>query len=188
VPHRDPEGGGLPPGVDPSTVRAGPSHRGPCAGTVPAVPVDASVRPLRPDDHRAWAALWDGYLRFYREELAPDVTAETFRRLCAGSDGIFALVACDADDRPVGLAHAIVHPSTWSSGGYCYLEDLFVDPAARGGDVGRVLIDAVATEAAARGTTKLYWHTQAFNGRARSLYDQVGSLSSAVIYERDLDG
>lgn len=147
-----------------------------------------TVRPLRPDDHRAWAVLWADYLRFYREDLAADVTAETFRRLCAGTGGLFALVACDEDDAPVGLAHAVLHPSTWSTGGSCYLEDLFVDPSARGGDVGRDLIEAVAAEAARRGATTLYWQTQAYNGRARSLYDGMGHLSSSVIYERDLPG
>jgi GNAT superfamily N-acetyltransferase len=150
------------------------------------VPDALTIRPLRPDDHRAWGILWDGYLRFYREELAPEVTAESFRRLCAGVDGVFALVACGEDGEPVGFAHAILHPSTWSPAGYCYLEDLYVDPGARGGDAGRLLIDAVAAGAEQRGATKLYWHTQAFNGRARSLYDQVGHLSSEVVYHRDL--
>lgn len=148
----------------------------------------ATVRPLRPDDHRAWAVLWAGYLRFYREDLAPDVTAETFRRLCAGTGGVFALVAVDEEDVPVGLAHALLHPSTWSIGGHCYLEDLFVAPAARGGDAGRDLVEAVAAEATRRGATKLYWQTQAYNGRARSLYDGLGHVSSSVIYERELPG
>jgi GNAT superfamily N-acetyltransferase len=145
-----------------------------------------AVRPLRPDDRPAWGVLWDGYLRFYREDLDPATTEVSFERLCCGEDAMFGLVACDADDRPVGLAHAIIHPSTWAPTGYCYLEDLYVDPSARGGDVGRLLIDAVAADALRRGSGHLYWQTQAYNGRARSLYDHVGSLSSSVIYERDL--
>ena len=152
-------------------------------GTVSA---DATVRPLRPDDHRAWGVLWTGYLDHYREDLDPDVTAGTFRRLCAGSAGLFALVLCDEEDVPVGFAHAVLHPTTWSLGDACYLEDLFVRPDARGGDAGRALIEAVAAEAVRRGATKLYWQTQAYNGRARSLYDQVGHLSSSVLYEREL--
>lgn len=150
------------------------------------MPDATPVRPLRPDDHRAWSALWDGYLRFYREDLPPGTTAETFRRLCAGTDGVFGLVACGPAGEPVGFAHALLHPSTWSLGGYCYLEDLYVAPAGRGGDVGRDLIEAVAAEAEARGATRLYWHTQAYNGRARSLYDGVAQLSSEVVYHRDL--
>jgi GNAT superfamily N-acetyltransferase len=146
------------------------------------------VRPLRTDDRPAWDVLWDGYLRFYREDLDPAITEVTFARLCRGEDAMFGLVACDAEGRRVGFAHAIVHPSTWAPTGHCYLEDLYVDPAARGGDVGRLLIDAVADDARRRGVGHLYWQTQAYNGRARSLYDQVGTLSSSVIYERDLEG
>ena len=44
---------------------------------------------------------------------------------------------------PVGLAHILFHRSTWSNGWYCYLEDLFVDPARRQKGTGRALIEAV---------------------------------------------
>lgn len=157
-------------------------------GSVRGVRPSTTVRPLRPDDHRPWAALWLGYLGHYRADLASEITAETFRRLCAGAGPLFGLLACDADGRPVGLAHAVLHPSTWATGEVCYLQDLFVTPDARGGDAGRALIEAVADEARGRGAGKLYWHTQAYNGRARSLYDQAGALSSMVLYERELPG
>ena len=39
--------------------------------------------------------------------------------------------------RAIGLVHWLTHPSTWSAGPYCYLEDLFVHPDARGSGVGR---------------------------------------------------
>lgn len=163
------------------------TDRGP-GGSVRDVTPPTTVRPLRPDDHRSWAVLWEGYLAHYRADLPSRTTAETFRRLCAGTDDLFALVACGADDRPVGLAHAVLHPSTWEPAGSCYLQDLFVAPDARGADVGRTLVEAVAAEARARGAARLYWHTQAYNGRARSLYDRVGDLSSMVVYERGLLG
>jgi GNAT superfamily N-acetyltransferase len=146
---------------------------------------DATVRPLASADRAAWDALWAGYLSFYRQVLDPAVTQAAFTRLCEGSDALFGLVACDAG-RPVGFAHALLHASTWSATGVCYLEDLYVDPAARGGDTGRRLIDAVAERARSRGADTLYWRTQAYNGRARSLYDQVAHLTSDVLYERDL--
>ena len=34
-----------------------------------------------------------------------------------------------------------------------------------------------------RGAGRLYWHTQEYNGRARSLYDQVARPTSFVVYE-----
>jgi GNAT superfamily N-acetyltransferase len=145
-----------------------------------------TIRELRREDHDGWSELWSGYLSFYRQELSDEMTSTTFARLCDATDGMFALVALDAQGRPIGFAHAVVHPSTWALAGYCYLEDLFVAPAARGGDVARALIDAIAVAARERGVERVYWHTQQFNGAARSLYDKVGRLTSMIVYERDV--
>lgn len=143
------------------------------------------IRPLRAEDRAGWEPLWQGYLRFYREQLPAEVTDHAFARLTEQRDGMFGLAAV-ADGRLVGFSHAIVHPSTWSTTSYCYLEDLFVDPGTRGTDAGRALIEATAAAGRERGSDKLYWQTQQFNGRARSLYDTVASLTSMVLYERAL--
>lgn len=145
-----------------------------------------AIRALHPDDRTAWEPLWAGYLAFYREQLPPEVTDATFRRLSGEEDGMFGLVAVGEDGALVGFVHAIVHPSTWSTSGYTYLEDLFVAPTGRGGDVGRLLIEATAEAARARGSARVYWQTQEYNGRARSLYDQVGQLTSFIVYERSV--
>lgn len=129
-----------------------------------------------------------GYLRFYRVQIGEQVTSMTFNRLCETKDGMFGLVAVDEDEdgQLVGFANSLVHPSTWSIAGYCYLEDLFVAPDARGGEVAKRLIDATAAVARERGVERMYWHTQQFNGAARSLYDTVGKLTSMVVYEREV--
>ena len=56
-----------------------------------------------------------------------------------------------SSDTPIGLAHVLFHRSTWSPTTYCYLEDLFVDPARRKTGAGRALIEATYREADARG-------------------------------------
>ena len=146
--------------------------------------MSVTVRRLEQRDRERWLELWDAYLRFYREELSDEVTDFTFERLRDARDGLLGLVATDPEDRPIGLAHLVFHPNTWSVNGYCYLEDLYVDPAARGGQVSRALFDAVFAAARDRGVERTYWHTQQFNGAARSLYDTVGDLTSFVMYER----
>lgn len=146
-----------------------------------------TVRRLRAQDLDRWRELFNGYLSFYRAQLDEAVTAHTFERLCDGEHGMLGLVAADADDRPVGLAHLVFHPTTWSTAPSCYLEDLFVDRGMRGGDVARTLFDAIYATARERGCDRVYWHTQQFNGPARSLYDTVGQLRSFVVYEHDLD-
>jgi GNAT superfamily N-acetyltransferase len=143
------------------------------------------IRPLQRSDRAGWEELWRGYLRFYRSELDPAVTDATFERLCARSDGMLGLIAVpDGGGAPVGLAHVVLHPSTWSAGSYAYLEDLYVSSAARGSGVARALIEAVYAEADAAGADRVYWHTQEFNAPARSLYDQVAQRTSFIVYQR----
>ena len=139
------------------------------------------VRPLRLEDRAAWQSLWDGYLAFYRAELDAATTDDVFARLCAERDGLYGLVATGPEAELAGFAHVVVHPSTWTTGRYSYLEDLFVSRAARGLGAGRALIEAVYARA---GDGHVYWHTQEFNGPARSLYDQVAHRTSFVVYER----
>jgi GNAT superfamily N-acetyltransferase len=142
-----------------------------------------TVRPLEARDFDAWFPLWDGYHAFYRNEVTEEVTQNTFRRLHEGADGFFGLIA-ESDDGLVGLAHAIFHPSTWTTRSYCYLEDLFVTRTHRGSGVARDLIEGVYSEADRRGADSVYWHTQSYNAPARSLYDQVARPTSFVVYER----
>jgi GNAT superfamily N-acetyltransferase len=144
------------------------------------------VRRLRDEDREAWDELWRGYLRFYRADVSGSVTDATFARLRDERDGMLGLVAVDESDRPIGLAHLVFHPSTWSDTSYCYLEDMFVAPGARGGGIAHALFDAVYAAARERGAEKVYWHTQQYNGAARSLYDTVGHLTSFIVYEHEL--
>jgi GNAT superfamily N-acetyltransferase len=142
-----------------------------------------TIRPIQNTDRDAWLPLWLGYNAFYRNDPAEEVTQATFQRLCEGADGFFGLVAED-DGNPVGLAHAIFHPATWTTGTYCYLEDLFVSRGGRGSGAGQLLIEGVYAEADRRGANRVYWHTQQYNSPARSLYDKVGHATSFVVYER----
>lgn len=142
------------------------------------------IRALTSADFASWDRLWLAYLRFYRAELTDEVRAATFSRLCDQTDGMIGLVATDEQDDLVGLAHLVFHPSTWSPAPYCYLEDLFVAPSARGTGTARQLLEATFEEARRRGAARTYWETQEFNAPARSLYDQVAHRTSFIIYER----
>jgi GNAT superfamily N-acetyltransferase len=143
----------------------------------------ATVRALTEDDWGDWRALWAGYLAFYRAEVSDATTRATFERLWSGRAGLFGLLALDESGRGIGMANCVVHATTWSRQPTCYLEDLFVAPAARGQDVGRALFAEIAQAAKERGAGRVYWHTQQYNGPARSLYDQVGRPTSFVVYE-----
>src|SRR5262245_41761449 len=144
-----------------------------------------AVRRLQGKDKPAWLGLFKGYIAFYKASVAEAVIEETWRRLLeAGPDFHIGLVAVEANDTPIGLAHVLFHRSTWSPTWYCYLEDLFVDPARRKSGAGRALIEATYREADARGATRTYWTTQEFNYTARALYDQVATKSVFIQYRR----
>jgi GNAT superfamily N-acetyltransferase len=142
-----------------------------------------AIRKLEEGDWEQWQPLWAAYLAFYRSDVSADTTRATFERLAAATDGMFGLFATSERGEGIGLAHCVVHPTTWSRRPYCYLEDLFVAPSARGSELGRALLEEAKRASVDRGAGRLYWHTQAYNGRARSLYDQVARTTSFIVYE-----
>jgi GNAT superfamily N-acetyltransferase len=143
-----------------------------------------TVRPLEPRDGERWRQLFDGYIAFYEAQVPNEVIALTWQRLLDGQDGMAGFVAVDDADQPVGIVHLVFHRSTWSPAQYCYLEDLYVDPAARGKGIGRALIEASYREADRRGATRTYWATQTGNAQARKLYDALATLTPFVQYRR----
>jgi GNAT superfamily N-acetyltransferase len=80
----------------------------------------------------------------------------------------------------------LFHDHAWSRVPTCYLQDLFVDPVARGGGYGRALIEAVADAARERGADRLYWLTQETNDTARRLYDRLARYSGFIVYRYPL--
>lgn len=142
------------------------------------------IRDLGPEDEAQWRQLFDGYVTFYEAQVPADVISSAFERLLANRDGMKGLVAVDRSGRVIGLVNMVFHRSTWSPTWYCYLEDLFVDPAVRGGGVGKALIEATYAEADRRGADRTYWATQQLNATARKLYDRVGVLTEFVQYRR----
>ena len=147
----------------------------------------STVSSLLLADHDEWVPLWRDYVTFYESELSDDATAVAFSRLVE-RDGMYAALARDADDRAVGFVHWTTHRSTWNPADYCYLEDLFVAPQARGGGVGQMLIKHVLEWADDAGCGKVYWLTQETNAVARAMYDVVARSTGFVHYEIPIRG
>lgn len=142
-----------------------------------------SIAPLSAADRADWLPLWRGYLDFYEAELDDGTTATTFARLVDPTAGIHGALARDDDGTALGLVHWLCHPATWSVDDYCYLEDLFVAPTARGAGCGAALIAHVRAWAEQNGATKLYWLTAETNTRARALYDRVSTRTGMIHYQ-----
>jgi GNAT superfamily N-acetyltransferase len=141
------------------------------------------IGPLRPEDRAAWEVLARGYKTFYRTTVPDDGYDETWQRLLSGAElyGIGARL----NGKLVGIAHFLFHSTFWSADA-CYLQDLFVDEAARGQGAARALIEWVAEASRNRGASRLYWTTKQDNAPARALYDQVARFHGFIRYDYPL--
>ena len=128
------------------------------------------IRAALATDKQRWFILWQGYLDFYKTELSTEQSSLTWQRILDPEFNMKCAVAID-DGLIVGFTTFSLQNSTWSEGGHCYLEDLFVDPAARGKGVGRALIEHVKSYAIENNCSRLYWNTDEDNATARKLYD-----------------
>jgi GNAT superfamily N-acetyltransferase len=127
--------------------------------------------------------MWRDYLAFYHTELPPEVYDHHLARLTAPEGDFRALVA-EGEGGLLGLVHFLFHQHGWRIAGTCYLQDLFVAPAARGTGLGRALIEAVYAAADARGIPSVYWLTQTGNATARQLYDRIADPTDFMVYRR----
>lgn len=140
------------------------------------------IRDAFPSDQPAWRALWDGYLAFYEADVPEEVTAKTWERLIRKQDGLFCRVAETSSGEVCGFTLSVLHAGTWTTSPVCYLEDLFVSPAHRKRGIGEALIRDLVGLGKASGWSRLYWHTQAGNSAARSVYDRFVASDDFVRY------
>lgn len=145
------------------------------------------IRPLQASDWEEWHRLWTGYLAFYKTSVPEAVYASTFARLLGDDPQDFSALVAEGDARDgglLGLTHYLFHRHCWKIENTCYLQDLYVDPAARGTGLGRALIEAVYARADAASSPAVYWLTQDFNHEARLLYDRIAKVTPFIRYNR----
>ena len=143
------------------------------------------IRPVADEDFFGWLPLFAAYCRFYDTELDDAKALIVWTWIRDEEHPLRAVVAVDGEDTPVGLAHFRVVPDTLQATAGMYLDDLYVDEAARGTGVGRALIEFVHARSLEVGTGGLSWITAADNADAQRLYDELATRTSWVTYEMD---
>ena len=148
--------------------------------------MSALIRAVQKADEATWRSLWQQYNQFYKRDIPEDVTSTTFARLIDEKVRMYGAVAVSPsqDNKIIGFANWYPHPSTSSVEEDVYLHDLFVDPGARNGGVGRQLIEHVYEHAKGIPAKTVYWHTQHFNHRAQLLYVKVADKTDFVQYRK----
>jgi GNAT superfamily N-acetyltransferase len=141
------------------------------------------IRALTNEDRQAWDSLWKGYQAFYRVSISSDVSDLTFERLMDANEPMHCALVLE-EGEAVGFVHFIYHRSTWTSGDYCYLQDLFVAEGQRGHGLGRKLIEHVYEAARSAGASRVHWLTHETNTGAMVLYDRIADRSGFLQYRK----
>ncbi len=144
------------------------------------------IRPPVAADRPEWERLYAGYAAFYKVAQTPEMRATVWGWLHDPAHQTRGFVAED-QGRLIGLAHfrPFARPLSASTGGF--LDDLFVDPAARGSGAADALIAAIAEEGRKQGWTAIRWITAEDNYRARALYDRLSEKTKWATYDLRLD-
>ncbi|MCP8940148.1 GNAT family N-acetyltransferase [Alsobacter sp. SYSU M60028] len=145
--------------------------------------MSVAIRPIEAADREAWERLYAGYAAFYRVEQTPEMRARVWSWIADPAHEVEGVVAVDASGAPVGLAHfrRFARPLSASTGGF--LDDLFVDPAARGLGAADTLLAWLRDEGRRRGWSVIRWITAEDNYRARAVYDRLAARTPWVTYD-----
>lgn len=96
-----------------------------------------------------------------------------FSRLLADPSAEYLLAELP-DGRPGGYVALRYRDSAWHQGEECEVEDVFVQPDARGTGLGRKLLEAALARAEARGCRAIGLTTNERNEAAVALYQALG--------------
>lgn len=137
-------------------------------------------------DRRSWQRLWEENCAYFGAgDMDQSLIDGLWRRVLDPSSPMNAWLAFQAGE-PVGLAHTILHPHTFSLRPACYLEDLWVSSLYRGQGVAKKLIGHLEAVGRQEGWRRLYWETAEDNEAARRLYDRVATRRLVVTYQIEL--
>ena len=143
------------------------------------------IRPAREDEIEEMLPLIRAYCEFYETEPNDDGLRQMFRTLINDpSQG--AVFIARADGKAVGFATLDWKWSSLKGARIGYLEDLFVDPGARGKGIADALIEVCAGRCRELGMPAMSWQTAPDNHRAQQVYDRTGADSDTYL-EYDLE-
>ncbi|USI74156.1 GNAT family N-acetyltransferase [Sphingomonas morindae] len=137
------------------------------------------VRRAAPEDVPALLGLVRALAAYERAPDAVEADAAALDRALFGATAHAHALVAERHGRVVGMAIWFLSFSTWTGRPGLYLEDLFVEPEARGLGLGRALFAALAREAVARGCARMDWAVLDWNRPAMDFYERLGAAPKA---------
>jgi GNAT superfamily N-acetyltransferase len=138
---------------------------------------------VREEDLADLLPLVRGYCDFYEVAPSDEDLLAVSRALLADPEaqGVQLIARDDATGAATGFATVYWTWSTLNAAPIGVMNDLFVEPGARGCGIADALIAACQEEARTHGAAWLGWQTATDNLRAQKVYDRVGAVRSEWI-------
>lgn len=111
------------------------------------------------------------------EKLAHEVVAteEMVEHALTRPNARVHAVIAEVDGKPVGMALYFYNFSTFLGRHGIYIEDVYVDPAQRGGGIGKQLFQHLAAKAVTEGCGRVEWWVLDWNEPAIDFYERLGA-------------
>jgi GNAT superfamily N-acetyltransferase len=143
------------------------------------------IRPARTEEIAEMMPLIRAYCEFYDTEPNDEGIRKMFETLITDpSQG--AVFIARAEGEAVGFATLDWKWSSLKGAKIGYLEDLFVDPGARGKGIADALIEVCAGRCRELGMPAMSWQTAPDNRRAQQVYNRTGAEADTYL-EYDLE-
>jgi len=145
---------------------------------------DYSVSFVSADDKPEWRSLFEGYAKFYKSPLTDEIADQVWDWLVDPGHVFEGLIVRDEQNKALGIAHVRACPRSLSGCDIGFVDDMFVDPDARGSGAADALVARLQELAEERGWPSIRWVTQHFNERGRAFYDRyTGGPSDFIMYQ-----
>ena len=126
-----------------------------------------------------------GHLFAQEAEFTPDRNRQRSALVAIlANPALGILLVLERAGRVVGMVNVLYSISTALGGRVAVLEDVIVDPAARGSGAGTALITAALARARADGCQRISLVTDIANEGAQRLYERLGFTRSTMVTMR----
>jgi GNAT superfamily N-acetyltransferase len=137
--------------------------------------MSSTLRPATPSDVPAILGFIRELASYEKLEHEVVATEALLAEHLFGPRPAAEVVIAEVEGRPVGFALFLRNFSTFLGRPGMFLEDLYVQPHARGLGIGRALLRHLAGLAVARGCGRLDWNVLDWNAPAIGFYQKLGA-------------
>lgn len=136
---------------------------------------EITIRSATPTDVPRILEFIQALAEYEEEPDAVEASAADIHSALFGQGATTHGLMAEHQGEPVGFAIYFYNFSTWTGRRGIYLEDVFVQPEARGLGAGKALLTALAAQAVSQGCRRFEWSVLDWNAPAIDFYQALGA-------------